>query len=117
MNPFPWVTPGSEKEEKTWNSKHSALSEDKCQVRHTVIDRKLQDIRRDLSPLEGQGNIEGFFNNAENAGKLGSLVEEIRDAMMEYQVFTHKPTMSSASDTRNRLRYSKISTTTAVDSL
>jgi len=76
----------------------------------------LQDVRQDLSPLEEQGRVEGFFNNAENAGKLGGLVEEIRDAMMEYQVFIHKPTISSASDTCNRLRYSKISTTIAVDS-
>jgi hypothetical protein len=41
---------------------------------------------RDLAPLEEQGKVEGFFNNAENAGKLGGLVEDIRDAMMEYQV-------------------------------
>ena len=30
--------------------------------------------------------VEGFFTHAENAGKLGDLVEGIRDAMMEYQV-------------------------------
>ena len=33
-----------------------------------------------------QGKVDGFFNNAENADKLGGLVEDIRDAMMEYQV-------------------------------
>ena len=49
--------------------------------------RKLQDVGRDLVPLKKQGRVEGFFNNAENAGKLSSLVEEIRDAMMEYQVY------------------------------
>jgi len=48
--------------------------------------RKLQDIRRDLAPLEGQGKVAGFFNNLENAGKLGGLVEDIRDAMIDYQV-------------------------------
>ena len=48
--------------------------------------RKLQGVYRDLAPLEEQGKVEGFFNNTENAGKLGSLVEDIRDAMMEYQV-------------------------------
>ena len=42
---------------------------------------------RDLAPLEKQGKVEGFFNNAENAGKLSGLVEEIRDVMMEYQVY------------------------------
>ena len=52
------------------------------------IGRKLQDVRQDLSPLEEQGKVEGFFNNVENAGKLGSLVEGIRDVIMEYQVCT-----------------------------
>ena len=49
-------------------------------------DRNLQDVLRDLVPLGEQGKIEGFLNNTENAGKLGGLVEDIRDAMIEYQV-------------------------------
>jgi len=48
--------------------------------------RKLEDVLRDLTPLKKQGPVEGFFNNVVNAGKLGSLVEGIRNAMMEYQV-------------------------------
>ena len=48
--------------------------------------RKLHYVRKDLLPLEKQGKVEGFFKNSENSGKLGSLVEDIRDAMMEYQV-------------------------------
>ena len=51
------------------------------------MNRKLKDVGRDLVPLKKQGKIEGFFNNAENAGKLSGLVEGIRDAMMEYQVY------------------------------
>ena len=50
------------------------------------MNRKLKDVGRELVPLEKQGKVEGFFNNTENAGKLSSLVEDIRDAMMEYQV-------------------------------
>ena len=50
------------------------------------IRRKLQEVVRDLVPLERQGKIEGFFTNTENAAQLGGLVEGIRDAMMEYQV-------------------------------
>ena len=46
----------------------------------------MQGVLQDLAPLEEQGEIEGFFNNTENAGKLGGLVENIRDAMIEYQV-------------------------------
>jgi len=76
----------------------------------------LQDVLRDLGPLEAQGKVEGFFTDAENAKKLGGLVGDIQDAMMEYQVSIHKPTISSTSDTCKRLCYSKISTTRAVNS-
>jgi len=51
----------------------------------------LEDIRRDLIPLEEQGKVEGFFNNVENVNRLGGLVEDIRDAMMEYQVCVRNP--------------------------
>ena len=80
------------------------------------VDRKLQDVRQDLAPLEKQGKVEGFFNNTENAGKLSALVEDIRDAMIEYQVCAQTPTTSSISDIRIRPRYSKTSTTRAVGS-
>jgi hypothetical protein len=36
--------------------------------------------------LAKQGKIEGFFSNVKNADKLGSLVDDIRDAIIEYQV-------------------------------
>ena len=76
----------------------------------------MEDVCRDLAPLEEQGEVEGFFKNSENADKLGGLVEDIRDAMMEYQVCIHKPAISTTSDVRTRLHYSKISTTIVVDS-
>ena len=50
------------------------------------ICRKLEDIHRDLALLGEQGKTKGFFNNVENADKLGGLVEDIRDAVMDYQV-------------------------------
>ena len=50
------------------------------------VDRKLGDIHQDLITLGSQGKAKGFFNNVENADKLGSLVEDIRDVMMDYQV-------------------------------
>jgi len=67
--------------------------------------------------LAEQGKIEGFFNNVDNAGKLGGLVEDIRDAMMEYQVWIHKLFIPSIPDARTRPRYNRISTTRVVDSL
>ena len=48
----------------------------------------MQEVIRDLAPLEKQGKVEGFFDNTENAAQLGGLVEGIRDAMMEYRVCT-----------------------------
>ena len=50
------------------------------------ICRKLEGIRQDLVSLGEQGKAKGFFNNVENADRLGGLVEDIRDAMMDYQV-------------------------------
>ena len=58
------------------------------------IRRKLQEVLRNLAPLEKIGKVEGFFNNTENAAQLGGLVEGIRDAMMEYQVCTSNSSSS-----------------------
>ena len=66
--------------------------------------------------MEEQGDVEGFFNNVKNADKLGGLIEDIRDAMIEYQVYFHILTIFDASEVRTRLRYSKTSMTRVVDS-
>ena len=55
-----------------------------------MIVRALEDIDRDLSLLAEQGRLEGFFKSAVNADKLGGLIEDIRDTMMEYQVCISK---------------------------
>ena len=52
------------------------------------IARKLKAICADLTLLAEQGNVEGFLNNVENADRLSSLLEDTRDAVMEYQVWT-----------------------------
>ena len=51
-----------------------------------MVCRKLEAICRDLALLGEQGKIGGFFNNVENADKLGGLVEDVRNALMDYQV-------------------------------
>ena len=43
-------------------------------------------IRGELALLAEEGKAKGFLNNVDNADKLGGLVEDIRDAMMDYQV-------------------------------
>ena len=83
----------------------------------TYMGRKLYHVRRDLLPLEKQGKVKGFFKNTENSGQLSGLVEDIRDAMMEYQVCIRNPSTSSTFDTRPRPQYSKASTTRVVSSL
>ena len=80
------------------------------------IGRKFQDVCWALTPLEEQGKVEGFFNNIDNANKLGGLVEDIRDTMVEYQACVYSISISGTSEVRTRLRYSKISTTRVVDS-
>jgi hypothetical protein len=55
----------------------------------------LEDVRRDLALLEAQGNVEGFFNNTENADKLSGLLEDIRGAMLEYQAGNLRSTCTS----------------------
>jgi len=78
--------------------------------------RKLEDVCRDLILLAGRGKVEGFFNNVENADKLGSMVEDIRDAMIEYQVSIPESPIHDTSDIFTRPHYSRISTTRAVGS-
>ena len=48
--------------------------------------RTLDNVQKELKLLEKQGKVEGFVTNAENAEKLAGLVEDIRDAVMDYQV-------------------------------
>ena len=76
----------------------------------------MERVYRDLVSLEKKGKVEDFFNNVENADKLGGLVEDIRDAMIEYQVCIRNLSIPCASDVRTRLRYSKISITRIVGS-
>ena len=50
------------------------------------VGRKLEDVHQELVLLGEQGKAKGFFTNVENAEKLGGLVEDVRDVLMDYQV-------------------------------
>jgi len=80
------------------------------------ISRKLEGVRRDLTLLAEQGRVEGFFNNIQNVDKLDGMVEDIRDAMMEYQVCVYRLCVSGTSEVCDRPRYNKTSTTRVVGS-
>ena len=61
-------------------------------------------MSRELIPLAEQGAVVEFFSNVHNADELSRLVEDIRDAIMAYQVRSvigiHPPItcLTSASD-------------------
>lgn len=58
--------------------------------------RKLEGVRLDLKLLAEQGT-EGLLNNVGNVNKLGGSLEDIRDAMVEYQVRVSLDYLSSCS--------------------
>ena len=105
-----------EQGERGWNGE-TTFSKAKDGVLSMGITRNLENVRQGLARLEGQGKIKGFFNNVENADKLSGTVEDIRDAMMEYQVRIRNLSAIGISKIRTRLHYSKISTTRTVNSL
>ena len=76
--------------------------------------RKLDGVLHELKPLVDQGKIAGFFLNVKNSEKLGGLAEDIRDAMMEYQVCTSLQFISTTPEACTRHHCSKISTTKVV---
>ena len=48
--------------------------------------RKLENILRELAPLEQRGKITRFLNGTKDTDKLSGVAEDIREAMMDYQV-------------------------------
>lgn len=52
------------------------------------IARKLEGFGSELTELGDQGKVERFLNNVWNANALGGLLEDINEAMVEYQVRT-----------------------------
>ena len=80
-----------------------------------MIFRKLEVVLRELEPLANQGKVKGFFNNFKNADKLGGLVEDIRDAVMDYQVRNQCGLTSPMPDIYLRPRCNKTSIRRAVN--
>ena len=81
------------------------------------IVRKLECVRQALGQVAAQKDIAQFLNNADNAQKLNGLVEDIREAVMDYQVRASKGLVLIASDVRPRLPYNEISISAPVRSL
>jgi len=64
-----------------------------------------------------QEDVAYFLNNPENAQKLNSLVEDIRHALMDYQVCTFQRSTPVIPNVCLRLHYNKTFTTRAVSRL
>ena len=53
-----------------------------------MVSRKLDQVLRELEPLAERGKIARFIHNVKDAETLTGLADDIRDAMMDYQVRT-----------------------------
>ena len=55
--------------------------------------RKLEGVIANLEPLSDQHAFVGFLRNADNAKTLGGFVQDLADAITDYQVRTVGPTV------------------------
>jgi len=78
------------------------------------IARKLEEIGQAVDSMTTQKDLARFLQNPENSQKLNGLVEDIRYALIDYQVRTPKTLAHIASNIHYRLCYNEISTTRAV---
>ena len=81
------------------------------------IARKLKEIGQVMHPMTTQKDLALLLKKSENAQKLDGLVQEIRYAMMDYQVCTPKRPALVAANIRRRLRCNEISTMRAISRL
>jgi len=73
--------------------------------------RKLENISQGLTLPAEQGGVMRFLADTENAQRFNSLVEDIHEGLMEYQVCVADCSFSTMPDLHARLRCNKISTT------
>ena len=79
------------------------------------ITRKLNEVCQAMSTTTTQTDLPDFLNNHENAQRLNGLVEEIRYALMDYQVCTANTLNPTVSNICLRLRCDETSTTRVVN--
>jgi len=79
--------------------------------------RKLENISQGLILPVGQRGVMRFLANTENAQRVNSLVEDIHEALMDYQVCMTNCSFSTMSDFCARPHCNKISTRRVVSLL
>ena len=55
------------------------------------ISRKLEDVCQGLTALAERRDVMEFLTNTENAQRINALVEDIHEALMDYQVCVKPP--------------------------
>jgi len=65
--------------------------------------RNVESIRQALDPMATQNDIAQFLSNTENAQKLNDLVDDIREAVIDYQVRASEGLVLGLSNTRTDL--------------
>ena len=81
------------------------------------VARKLEDISQSLTLPEDEGKVVEFLTNTENAQRVNGLVEDIHEALMDYQVCKLNYSFFTMYDLHARHHCNKISTMRAVNSL
>ena len=76
--------------------------------------RKLEEIGQALVSMTTKEDIACFLDNPENMQKLNGLVEDIRYALVDYQVCTQKRLILVVSNICFRPRFNEISPTRVV---
>ena len=103
------------RERKNWSSKPAILG---LRVESDMgITRKLENISQGLTLSAEQGEVMELLASTENAQRINSLVEDIHEALIVYQVCITNHSISTTSDLCARPHCNKISTTRVVSSL
>ena len=74
------------------------------------IVRKLEDIHQSLILPVEQVEVTEFLTNTENAQRINNLVEDVHEALMDYQVCMLSCSLPTVSDLCTRPHYNKTST-------
>ena len=81
------------------------------------VSRKLREIGQAVDLIITQKDLVDFLNNPENIQRLNGLIEDIRCALMSYQVCTYTSLPPVVPNICLRLHYNKTSVMRAVSIL
>ena len=82
-----------------------------------AISRKLEEVIREMNSITTQFDLVDFLNDPDNAQRVDGLVEDVRYALMDYQVCAPERLALLTTNAWLRLRYKEIYTTRAVKRL